>query len=70
MRYTLHAKNRLHGLRMSDADVERIVAMPLFADTDEEGRPRFVGEARGVRVRVVIALDEPDLVVTIHPRRR
>lgn len=55
---------------MSDSDVERIVARPIYADTDEEGKPRFVGEVHGVRVRVVLALDEPDLVVTIHPRRR
>jgi hypothetical protein len=55
---------------MSDADVERIVARPLYADADEDGRPRFIGDVQGVRVRVVLALDEPDLVVTIHPRRR
>lgn len=54
---------------MSDADVERVVASPMYADTDEDGKPRFVGEVHGVRIRVVLALDEPDLVVTIHPRR-
>lgn len=55
---------------MSDADVERIVARPLFTDADADGRPRFVGDVRGVRVRVVVTLDDPDLIVTIHPRRR
>jgi hypothetical protein len=28
-----------------------------------------MGEIRGIRVRVVVALDEPDLIVTIHKRR-
>jgi hypothetical protein len=28
------------------------------------------GEARGIRVRVVVALDDPDLIVTIHRGRR
>ncbi len=70
MRYTRHAKNQARRLGMSDADVERVVASPLYADADEDGKPRFVGDVRGVRVRVVVALDEPDLVVTIHPRRR
>jgi hypothetical protein len=69
MRYTRHAKNQARRLRMSDADVERVIARPMYADTDEDGKPRFVGEVHGVRVRVVLALDEPDLVVTIHPRR-
>jgi hypothetical protein len=70
MRYRRHAKNRLRWLRVSDADIERMVAAALFVDIDEEGRPRFVGEVDGVGVRVVIALDEPDLVVTTHPMGR
>jgi hypothetical protein len=42
----------------------------MFVDSDEDGKPRYTGEIRGVRVRVVVALDEPDLIVTIHERRR
>lgn len=68
MRYTRHAKNRLRGLRMEDADVEWLIANPRCTDRDQDGNFRFLGEIHGVPVRVVVALDEPDLVVTIHPR--
>jgi hypothetical protein len=30
----------------------------------------YTGDIKGVRVRIVVALDEPDLIVTIHERRR
>jgi hypothetical protein len=53
MRYTRHAKKG-RRLEMSDADVERILESPLYADADEDGKPRFVGEVHGVRVRVVL----------------
>jgi hypothetical protein len=36
---------------------------------DSKGRPRYVGRVRGVRIRVVVAVDEPDLIVTIHDRK-
>jgi len=34
-----------------------------------KNKPQYTGEIRGVRVRVVVALDELDLIVTIHKRR-
>jgi hypothetical protein len=50
-------------------DVERVIESPVFVDLDKYGRPRYTGEVHGVRVRVIVALDEPDLIVTIHDRR-
>jgi hypothetical protein len=50
-------------------DVEQVIENPIFVDGDESGRPRYTGEVRGIRIRVVVALDEPDLIVTIHERR-
>jgi hypothetical protein len=52
------------------AEVERVVADPIDVDRDEDGKPMYAGYVQGIRVRVVVALDEPDLVVTIHERRR
>jgi hypothetical protein len=46
-----------------------VIAEPEAVDFDEYGKPRYIGEIKGVRVRVVVALDEPDLIVTIHDRR-
>ena len=70
VRLSRHAKNSLRRLRATIADVERLIAEPDEIDTDEYGKPRYIGEIKGVRVRVVVALDEPDLVITIHERRR
>jgi hypothetical protein len=66
---TRHAKNHLRRLGASASDVERVIREPLHFDQDREGKLRYTGEIQGVRVRVVVALDEPDLVVTIHDRR-
>jgi len=70
MRFTRHAKNwtRRHGFSVADA--EGVIAHPIYVDRDENGKPRYTGEIEGMRVRVVVALDEPDLIVTIHERRR
>jgi hypothetical protein len=69
MRLTRHAKNYLRNAAATLGDVEQVIEMPSFFDRDDEGRPRYTGEVRGVRLRVVVALDEPDLIVTIHDRR-
>lgn len=52
------------------ADAERVIKTAVYVDADEDGLPRYTGYVRGVRVRVVVALDEPDLIVTIHKRRK
>lgn len=66
---TRHAKNYLRNAAATLGDVEQVVEKPIFFDRDDDGRPRYTGEVRGVRLRVVVALDEPDLIVTIHDRR-
>jgi hypothetical protein len=66
---TRHAKNYLRSAAATLDDVEQIIERPRFFDRDNEGRPRYPGEVRGVSLRVVVALDEPDLIVTIHERR-
>lgn len=70
MRFTRHAKNEARRLRADVADAEAVIAQPVRVDRDRFGKPRYTGYIRGVRVRIVVALDEPDLIVTIHERRR
>lgn len=70
VRLSRHAKNQARNLRLSIADVESIIQRPAYIDRDRHGKPRYTGEIRGVRVRAVVAIDEPDLIVTIHKRRR
>jgi hypothetical protein len=64
-----HAKNYLRRLGASIEEVERAIEEPIHSDRDWNGKPRYTTEIRGVRVRIVLALDEPDFVVTIHDRR-
>jgi hypothetical protein len=64
-----HAKNFLRGTPLTVLDVEGIIERPVFVDRDEWGRSRYTGVARDVRVRIVVAVDEPDFIVTIHDRR-
>jgi len=55
---------------VSVVDAEDLVANPVATDFDHKGKPRYTGHIRGTRVRVVVALDDPGLIVTIHKRRR
>jgi hypothetical protein len=70
MRFTRHAKNKARKFGWRIADAESAIAHPTPIDQDGAGKPRYTGCIRGVRVRVVVAVDDPDLIVTIHERRR
>jgi hypothetical protein len=70
MRLTRHAKNRARFIGASQAEVEDLIRNPLQIERDEDGKPLFSGFLKGVYVRVVVALDEPDLIVTIHEMRK
>ncbi len=59
---------RLHRTDPRRAAVETLRTGPQ-RDFDSQGRPRFTGHVRGMRVRMVVALDDPNLIVTIHERR-
>jgi hypothetical protein len=70
MRLTRHAKNGLRRVKGTLEDAEGVIAEPIGVDRDDSGKPRYTGEIGGVPVRIVVAVDEPDLIVTIHDRRR
>lgn len=69
MRLSRHAKNEARRIEATVAEVEGVIADPTRVDRDRFGKPRYTGYIREFRVRVVVALDEPDFVVTIHERR-
>jgi len=56
-------------LGASLADVEGVISAPIRVERDRTGKPAYIGVIHGVQVRVIVALDEPDLIVTIHERR-
>jgi len=59
---------RWHGL--SEEDVAELVSSPQEEDQDRSGRRRLTARIRGRRFRIVIALEDPELVVTVHRRGR
>lgn len=69
MRLSRHTKNEARRLQLTQTDLENVIANPIRIDRDPSGKPRYTGYASGIRLRIVVALDEPDLIVTIHERR-
>ncbi len=51
------------------SEVIAVVEDPELIDFGPDGKFRYTGFIRSVRVRVVLALDDPEFVVTIHRRR-
>lgn len=70
MRFSRHARNQMQLYRLTEEDAELVRADPISTDTDPDGRSRFVGIVDGRRVRLVLAVDDPDLVVTFHERSK
>lgn len=67
---TRHAKDRARRLKASLIEVEQVIANPLSIEYDDDGKSLYSGLLRGSLVRIVVALDEPGLIVTIHETRR
>jgi hypothetical protein len=55
---------------MTQREIESMISDPDAIEHDEEGRPLYLGTVRGVPICAVVALDEPDLIVTIFRRER
>jgi hypothetical protein len=54
---------------MTLADAEEVINEPVWTGVDETGRRKYYGPVREVTVCIVVALDDPDPIVTIHERR-
>jgi hypothetical protein len=61
--------NGLREVRGTREEAESVVRNPIGKDLDPTGKPRYLGYLAGTLCRVVVALDEPDLVITVHERR-
>jgi hypothetical protein len=70
VRFTRHAKNECRLYNVDLGDAEAVIARPIRIGRDEDGKPLYEGMVRGKVMRVIVALDEPDLIVTIYPRRK
>jgi hypothetical protein len=70
MRLTRRAKNGLRKVKGTAQEAESVVEKEFGKDFDKDGNSRYRGYIAGVHCRVVVALDEPDVIISIHERRR
>jgi len=70
MRLSRHARNEMRLYRTGTQDVEGALANPARRDFDDLGNARLSGAtADGRPILVVVAQDDPDLVITVFVRR-
>jgi len=60
----------MRRLGLTRADVAAVILASDAADRDPDGRPRHVGVVNGRRIRIVLALEDPTIVVSVHERRK
>jgi len=60
----------MRRLGVSESDIERLVRNADEHDIDPDGRPRYIGRQAKQRWRVVLAADDPELVITVHEKRQ
>jgi len=60
----------MRALNLLPKEVERVVREGIQVAPDEDGRKRFEGDLGKIVIRVVMAVDRPDLVVTVYRRSR
>jgi hypothetical protein len=53
----------------AQSEVFWVISNPVKIDADAYGHSRYFGYIRGDLVRVVVAADDPEFVITVHPRR-
>jgi hypothetical protein len=70
VRFTHHAKNKLRKIKGSVQEAESVAANQFEKDLDQDGNPRYRGFINGKRCVVVVALDEPDVIITVFERER
>lgn len=69
MRFSRHVANEMRLYRVSRDDVEATMTSPAARALDERGNNRLAGKTSDGRpILVVVAGDDPDLVITVFLR--
>ncbi|HZV74563.1 MAG TPA: DUF4258 domain-containing protein [Conexibacter sp.] len=69
MEFTRHARQRLKLYGVSREQATAIVAAGSEDGRDANGNPRYQGQVDGRNVRVIVALDNPSLIITLYVTR-
>lgn len=69
MKFSRHSKNRARKVGVSLVEVRDAVVSNEFNATDGAGNPIFEIRVGGKVLHVVVALDEPEFVITLIEKR-
>ncbi len=69
MRFTHHARNKMRQRSISPTDIGTALANPLETRQDDRGNPVITGAVEARSLVVVLASDDPRLVITVYWRR-
>lgn len=64
MRYSRHARVRMAERSISEDEVLQVTRDPQVTFTDQKGNPCYVRQIGGRRLKVVVALDDDQFVIT------
>jgi hypothetical protein len=65
LRKSKHARERMAERGVTDDGVARVISDHEVSFTDKKGNPCFVRRIGGRRIKVVIAADDPEFVITV-----
>jgi hypothetical protein len=65
VRYTAHAREQMQRRSVSEAEVEAVLPGPDIRYSGRNGNPVLIRWVSGRRLKVVVAHDDPELVITI-----
>ena len=70
LRLSRHARNRMRWFRLTRLDVLAVLASPARTGQDAEGNRLIDGVIRGRCIRVVLAHDDANRVISVFERKR
>ena len=70
MRFKRHAKNKLRWIKGTRQEAESVVENPIGKGFDDKGNALYFGYVAGVPVWVVVADDDPEVVITVFEEGR
>ena len=65
MRASRHAAERMAERNISLAEVSSVLDHPEVTFTDPKGNPCYIREVSGRRLKVVVAADDKDFLITV-----
>jgi hypothetical protein len=65
LKLTKHARERAVERGVSDQEIQLVVDEHEITFADPKGNPCYIRGVRGRRIKVVIAQDDPELVITV-----